>query len=192
MKISKIQILAVSAAILTFLSTSHSFAGTELNLTESTPDLTGSYMTVTYSNTTDAFLASGYTTDYNTSAGDVGINTYDNFNISATINNSGVLTGGTLSIYGGEGASGPDELLLAGNLTLGPAGTAFGYGADNNQVFEFLFTVTGGQDSSVLSQFGGIGAKGGIVLNAEFGSADRPFSGTWGGISIISLPKMGS
>lgn len=181
MKIFKISFLALSAASCFLLPASPSLAGTTLNLTEGLPDLTGSYLNVSYNKGSGAFLAQGYTTDYNTSGGEVGINALDLFTISANIvsNSPAFMFGGTLTIQGGEGASGPDETLLTGSLTEGAAGTTLGYGSDNNQVFEFLFTVTGGQDPSVLSQFGGIGAHGGIILDAEFGSGDVPFAGSW-------------
>ncbi len=161
------------------IADSQSKAATDIPyLTEGLPDLTGSYMDVTYNAGSDAFLASGYTTDYNTSSGDVGVSIVDSYTLSATINNAGMLTGGTLVINGAVGNGNTDVTLLTGNLTTGAAGTAFGYGDGGNELFQFLFTVNGG---SLKNAFGGNGAAGGIILNAWFTgtSGDQPFTGSW-------------
>jgi hypothetical protein len=142
------------------------------------PDLTGSQMYVAYNASTYAFVASGYTSDYNDLSGDVGAYSPSDtsYYLSATINNLGNLTGGALTISGDIGAG--DTTLLTANLVTGAAGTAFGYGDGSDNIFQFLFNVTGG---SLESAFGGHGAGGGIVLSAEFGGnpGDTPFTGSW-------------
>ncbi len=146
---------------------------------EGLPDLTGSYMDVTYNATTHAFVASGWTTDYNIPPApgtDISV-TPDSYTLSATISNGGVLaSGGTLDIYGDVGSG--DTLLLSGSLTPGAAGAAFGYGDVGNEVFQFLFTASGG---SLESAFGGPSAQGGIVVDAAFDltPGDSPFTGSW-------------
>jgi len=150
---------------------------TDIILNPGLPDLTGSSMNVNYTAGSGAFVASGSTTDYNTSGGDVGVTTFDSYILSATINNGGNLTSGTLTIKGGVGG-GSDVTLLTGSLITGAAGTAFGYGDGANELFQFLFTVSGG---SLESAFGGSGAAGGIILSAEFAGnpGDTPFTGSW-------------
>lgn len=184
-----LKILAVIGALLVLANSQSKArtAPTDINLTEGLPDLTGSYMDVTYdynANTSKgAFVASGCTTDYNISDGnggatDVGVLTPDSYILSATIYSGGVLaSGGTLNIYGDVGSG--DTLLLSGNLTSGSAGIAFGYGDGGNELFQFRFNVSGG---TLADDFGGDGAAGGIILNAWFsGNAgdDTPFTGSW-------------
>ncbi len=177
-----LRILVFIFSMVALWANSQSKAATDLPyVTNGLPDLTGSYMGVDYIASNGAFVVdSGLTTDYRISNGhggvtDVGVTTEGSYILSATINNSGVLTGGTLTINGAVGG-GSVVTLLTGNLTTGAAGTAFGYGDDGDQVFQFLFTVSGG---SLESAFGGSGAAGGIVFTAGFGNGDTPFTGSW-------------
>ena len=178
-----LRILVLIFSMVSLWANSQSKAATDLpNLTEGLPDLTGSYMDLNYTYNYDAgsgaFVADGWTTDYNTSSGDVGVSTLDSYILSATINNGGNLTSGTLTIKGGVVGGGGDVTLLTGNLTTGPAGTAFGYGDGNNEIFQFLFTVNGG---TLESAFGGNGTAGGVILSAAFDATagDAPFIGSW-------------
>ena len=149
-------------------------------LTEGLPDLAGSPMDVTYNAGTGAFVASGWLSDYSISSGDVGASIIDSYILSSTIStSSGVkLTSGTLTIKGAVGDGVTDVTLLTGNLTTGAAGTAFGYGDNGNDLFQFLFTVSGG---TLETAFGGSEATGGINLEAWFSgtSGDHPFAGSW-------------
>jgi hypothetical protein len=136
-------------------------------------------MDVTYNAGTGAFVASGWLSDYNIPGPiDVGVSIPDTYTLSATINNTGNLTGGTLTIDGAVGDGDTDVTLLTGNLTTGAAGTAFGYGDNGNDLFQFLFTVSGG---TLETAFGGSGATGGINLEAWFSGTrgDLPFAGSW-------------
>ncbi len=148
------------------------------------PDLTGSYMDSGYDAGSGAFLVTGWTTDYNISDGhggatDVGVSVLDAYTLSATINNSGVLTGGTITIDGAVGNGNTSVTLLTANLVTGAAGTAFGYGDGGNNLFQFRFNVTGG---TLASAFGGTGAAGGVILDAWFDpTGDNPFTGSWAG-----------
>jgi hypothetical protein len=144
------------------------------------PDLNvGTPGDVTYDSSTSDFEALGYLADY--TGGSVTLSYGDVFNLAATINGSGALTAGTLSIFGDVGSG--YEALLTGDLATGSSGTAWGYNNGGNvNWFSFLFTVTGG-NADVVSDFGGAGAAGGINLYAQFSSTpgSTPFSGTWGG-----------
>ena len=179
----KIKILAAIGA-LSLMANSQSMAmvRTDITLTEGLPDLTGSFMDVSYDAGSSAFLARGWTTDYNIGgATPVGVSVTDSYILSATINNSRVLTGGTLTIIGAVNGDGNAIAvpLLTADLVTGAAGTAFGYGDGGNELFQFRFTVTGG---SLESAFGGSGTAGGIILNAWFsGNAgdDNPFTSSW-------------
>ena len=158
-------------------------APTNITLTEGWPDLAGGTMDVTYNAVSGAFVASGWTMDYNISDGnggptDVGVSVTDSYILSATINNSGVLTGGTLTINGAVGDGDTSVTLLTANLVTGSAGTAFGYGDGNNNIFQFRFTVTGG---TLENDFGGAGTAGGVILDAWFASnpGNQPFTGSF-------------
>jgi hypothetical protein len=147
------------------------------------PDLTGSLMDVTYNAVGGAFVASGWTTDYSISDGyggatDVGVSVTDSYILSATINNSGVLTGGTLTINGAVGDGDTSVTLLTADLVPGSAGTAFGYGDGNNDIFQFRFNVSGG---TLADDFGGTGTAGGVILAAMFASnpGNQPFTGSF-------------
>src|ERR1017187_6348581 len=124
------------------------------------PDLTGSYMDVTYNSSGSLFQAIGFSTQYTdkqTNQFSVYDNASFNYTLTANITSAGMLTNGTLTISGD-----PD----------------FGSGDGGNQIFQFRFDVTGG---SLASAFGGNGAEGGIIFNAAFGSGDHPFTGSWTG-----------
>jgi len=184
--VKALKILAL-IGITSLLANLQSRAATDLHLTEGQPDLAGGTpgMDVTYDVGTGAFSSSGYTFDYVDASGNDYANNNDIvpgiYTLSATINNSGVLLpGGTLSIYGDINPAGDGStLLLSGNLVNGSAGTAFGYGDNVNDQFQFLFKVSGG---SLESAFGGNGATGGIILEAAFNlnsGSDHPFTGSW-------------
>jgi hypothetical protein len=188
----KIKILAAIGA-LSLMASSQSMATVRTDIIFPSnpvplPDLTGSFMDVTYNAVSGAFVASGWTTDYNISDGsggktDVGVSQTDSYILSATINNSGaynseVLTGGTLTINGAVGDGDTSVTLLTANLVTGTAGTAFGYGDGNNDIFQFRFNVSGG---TLADDFGGTGTTGGVTLAAWFNasSGDHPFTGSW-------------
>jgi hypothetical protein len=185
MKTLKI-LAAIGVLSLMANSQSMAMARTDITLTEGLPDLTGSFMDVSYDAGSSVFLASGWTTDYNISDGnggaiDVGVSQVDSYILSATINNARNLTGGTLTINGAVNGDGNETAvpLLTANLVTGSAGIAFGYGDGGNELFQFRFIVSGG---TLADDFGGNGTAGGIILNASFsGNAgdDNPFTGLW-------------
>lgn len=173
-----LRILVLIFSMIALWANSQSKAATDLPLTLGLPDLTGFEMDVKYTASNGAFVVDGLTHDYIIPSGDVGIAIQDSYNLSATITTNAILTGGTLTIKGEVNGGGSDTTLLTGNLTTGAAGTAFGYGDGGNEIFQFLFTVSGG---SLASAFGGNGAKGGIIFDAGFDSnqGDTPFTGSW-------------
>ena len=151
------------------------------------PDLTGLYMDVNYHTNTSLFQAIGYSTlytDKNTNYFSIYDEASVNYTLTAYITSAGTLTNGTISISGdpvgfaggGPSGYGYDTNLLTGTLITGTSGVAFGYGDGGNQIFQFRFGVTGG---ILASAFGGIGAPGGIIFTAEFGTGDHAFTGIW-------------
>ncbi len=133
------------------------------------PDFKGSFIGLSYDSTNENFQALGYTTDYTN--GSVSLQDAGAYTLTATISHSGVLSAGTLTINGDIGAG--VTTLLTGNLN------AVGSGDNGGDIFEFSFTVTGG-DPVVVNDFGGIGANsGGVILIAWFGDGDVPFTGSW-------------
>jgi hypothetical protein len=149
---------------------------TQLNLTAGVPDLFAAQaMSVCYNPGSGIFQAIGYTVDYQ--GGSVFLQDVGTYSLTANITTGGVLTGGTVTINGDIG--GGQEALLTGNLHTGLSGVAYGFENAGGDLFEFLFTVTGG-NSIIISDFGGLGSSAGIILDANFGApCDVPFTGTW-------------
>jgi hypothetical protein len=150
---------------------------TLLELSVTYPTIDADNIAVSYTALSNAFAATGeayfYTVDESTYH-DIWDEYYNvgSFSLDATVSNTGQLIAGTLTISGGLDY-GPSMTLLTGDLT------ALGYqdpGDPNNDLFDWLFQVTGG---ALASDYGGIGATGGINLDAEFGSAPNPFTGDW-------------
>jgi hypothetical protein len=158
--------VGVTCALSTFIAAS-AHAGL-LGLTlQSYPDITSGFIDVTYNAGTDQFTASGFALSFN----DDGLGPADNINngsflITATVNSSGTATGGALNIGGNVGAfSSP---LLVANLT------AFGFQNSGGDLFEFLFTVTGG--TLAASHYGGVGATIGVILDANGANFNGSFN----------------
>ena len=141
------------------------------------PDVFSSFIGDNYHHLTGAFTATGYAMTLD----DDGVGPLHNisggtFSLNATINSSGVATGGTLSI----GGSVPD-LSIGGPLLTGTL-SAFGFAGVANSPLEFVFLVSGG---SLASLYGGNGASAGVILtgtgfNGTFGA---DFSTAFGAIS---------
>jgi hypothetical protein len=192
------RILGVASVVL-LLASSQLNAATDLTISPGTnPDLKGGFVGVSYTASSHLFEAWGYSEEYAHGSLSLTAN-YDalDYFLSATINAPGVLgSGGTLSISGDVGSG--VEPLLTGNLTSGPAGTAFGFGDGNGDIFQFLFTVSGGK-AAIVHDFGGVGATGGVILNGWFDSPSIPtwtssfandgFSGT---MDCFSIPEPAS
>ena len=142
-----------------------------LNLTLlDTPDIVSSFIDVSYDATTDAFTASGFAMELDDD-GSVPAEAIDggSFDLSATIDDSGALSSGTLTI-GGEVAS----LGFTGGTLLTGDLTAFGFQDAGGDPLEFLFSVTGGDAADL---YGGIGSIGGILLVNVFDVTGAVFPG---------------
>ena len=156
---------------------------TPLNLVppNNAPDFMASFLKVDYAFATSTFEAIGFTTDYQNGSGPLSLTAPGNYSLTATITHAGILTGGTLTIAGDIG--GGQETLLTGLLNPGASGVAFGFqdpvATPPRNLFEFLFTVTGG-NPAVVTDYGGLGAPNReIIVNAFFQNGGTPFNGTW-------------
>lgn len=146
------RLMAVVAAI---VGTASVVSGTPLNLTlEPHPDIYSSFVSVSYDASTDEFAASSPVSSLNTGSGFPPLISPGNFSITATIDENGLASAGTLSVSG-------DVLSYTGLLLEGTL-TAFGFKATGGQPLEFLFTVAGGQAAGL---FGGVGSTIGTILH---------------------------
>jgi len=143
---------------------------------DTAPDFGAGLLNVTYAASNDTFQAIGQTTDY--SNGSISPISLGSFSLTAIINSDGLLTGGTLTVQGdvGEGT----ENLLTGTLETGGGGTAFGFmDPPGGSLFQFSFTVTGG-NPTIMQDFGGTNtANCAVILDAWFENGGVPFDGTW-------------
>lgn len=134
-------------------------AAAPLGLTTiSAPDITSGFIDVSYNASSETFLASGFALTLD----DDGVGASDNidpagsFNITATIDNAGVLSSGSLTIDGSVLGFGPS--LLIGSLT------DFGFLDGGGDLFEFLFTIDGGD---LATLYGDVGPVVGVILDAN-------------------------
>jgi hypothetical protein len=176
---TKTQLFLLCLVAFSLLSNIHLRAA-PLNLTAGPPDFIASSLFVNFVYGSNSFSAEGLTTSYQ--GGSVPLVGSGSYSLTAYINTyidpSGYLGFGSLTIKGDIG-TGP-ETLLSGTLNTGLSGTAFGFqDPPGGNIFEFLFTVTGG-DPIVVSDFGGLGSSNhGVIVNAHFENGGIPFNGTW-------------
>ena len=153
----------------------------------------GSGLSVSYKAGTGVFTASGtslaYTSGYDSwgtgkAATGVGSGTHGEFNgtgfngsylLSANIakDSSGnwYVSGGTVTIDGDLLGGTSSSVLLMANLKTGAAGAGtangtLGYGGSGSTLFDFLFTVSGGNSAIVSDFFGSGTGQGAIIINA--------------------------
>lgn len=166
------------AAALPLAVAASSATAAPLNLTLGKPDITAGLLSVNYNATTDILNITGpaLVIDFDgISPPDFGI-TGGTYTLIATIDGTGHMSSGTLTITGSISGLGATSPLLTANLG------AFGFSsAPVTQVFEFTGTTTGG---SLASSFGpsigsivglGNGFAGSFAssfANTAFGSAD--------------------
>jgi len=149
--------------------TSSQVQATPLNLILSdSPDIISSWIDVSYNANNEALTMSGYALELfdGTASHQIANGT---FALSANVSNSGVLSGGSLTIGGTIAALGfSTSNLLTGSL--------FALGFDdstsaNNQTLEFRFDTTDG-DAALL--YTNTGSSGGILVHLT------GFNGDWG------------
>jgi hypothetical protein len=181
MKIPTLFSLAVGTAVW-ILSTEARAALMDLVPVPGSPDFFVGFVNASYAYNAQAgegdLTVSGYTSDY--ANGSRSLTDVGDFSLSARVSSSGVLLGGGFTLRGNVGNG--DELLLSGALRPGPDSGAWGFqgaGDPNHDLFEFTYTVTGGENAAVLQDFAAWGAVGGIIFDANFGAGDSPFTGSW-------------
>jgi hypothetical protein len=147
------------AVIGTMLAIGVAAQAAPLNLVQGYPDIQTISNSVNYSSATDQFTDTGrpiiysVPTQYN-----ITNTTITSYSLIATINDSGVATGGTLTIGGKIGVpiNAATGTLLTGSLF------AFGNGNTvNGDPFEFIFTVTGGDLAAAM------GPQVGVIISAK-------------------------
>ncbi len=163
-------VIMLTALVLTTLGAAPAGA-TSLNLTlDPIPDIFLNNIGVTYNSVADTFSASGYALTLTYGSAITELITGGIFSLSATINDSGALSGGTLAIGGTTSSFHTSGALLTGNLS------AFGFNTADDP-FEFLFTITGGDAANL---YGGNGATGGLILSELYFDPDAsPFQGNF-------------
>jgi hypothetical protein len=137
---------------------------------------------VDYASTSNSLTAIGNAAKYNFGTSFTDFTTAPNFDLFASILNTGILTSGNFAIYdelGTDGAytSGVDLLYLSGTLTSVSAQAG-------DPTLNFLFTTTGGTDQSYY------GAQGGIILGDSGFLTD--FSSAFGTASSTGVADVGT
>ena len=165
----RISFCLVIIALLTLLG-GNAQAGLTSLILEPTPDVASFFIDVAYNASSHTLAASGMATCIGIGSPDDPI-VFDEdsllngtFLISATVDNAGIASSGSLTMGGkvlGYGEAGP--LLTANNLSF--FNSFFTDTQNPNSdvaMFEFLFDVSGGE---MADMFGGSGAKVGVILS---------------------------
>ena len=154
------RVLAIVACVLAGIVASTAKA-TPLGVAlEDSPSVSSAFIEVAYSASTDEFRASGFAL----SLVDQGLWTpifpepFGSFNISATVDEFGTASSGSLSITGSVLGFGPT--LLTGTLR------DFGFLDVGGDLFEFIFTIDDGA-LGTPELFGGPGSVIGVILDAN-------------------------
>lgn len=133
-----------------------------LNLSPSYPDMLVTSNTVTYDAAVNLFTAKGRPLTFTiTSPTAINITntTTSAYMLTATIDEAGVASAGTLTVSGKIASLG----ATSGTLLTGMY-QDFGYGTGpSGDPFEFIFSVTGGD---LASYYGGIGGQIGVLIGA--------------------------
>jgi len=128
------------------------------------PDVASSFIDVTYDADADAFAAVGFATSFDDGSGPASPISMGSFNLFATIDDAGVLGGGSIEIGGSVDGFGPT--LLTGDLT------DFGFMPGGGQILEFTFNLTGGE---LAGLYGGVGSTIGVILDIDSGTYSGDF-----------------
>jgi hypothetical protein len=153
-----------------FLLVGNAYADLTSLTLQPSPDIASFGIDVAYNASSHTFAANGIATCIGIGSPDDPIVFNENsltmgtFLISATVDNAGVASSGSLTIGGevlGYGSTGP--LLTGNNLSFF---NSFFTGTQNPSsdvsIYEFLFDVSGGEMAGL---FGGSGAKVGVILS---------------------------
>jgi len=177
------RVVLLSGLILAVVGTVCSAA--PLDLTSALPDIFSAGIDITYNAGADTFSAVGFSLQYNVPP-DTTI-TDGVFDLSATIDEFGVASAGSLAITGTtSGGTGGSGLLLEGSLI------DFGFSPDGfagAPTFEFVYELTAG---ALAPDFGGVGSSVGVVLSSfdEFaGEFDINYEGTVGVADAYPVPE---
>jgi hypothetical protein len=131
---------SICVGVITVLAVGAGVQAAPLDLTLYAPDVSSGFVSVSYDASAEAFSVSGYafTLDFDGLAPPDEDIIGGTFDISLPVDSSGTITPGvgSLAIEGSVQSSGPS--LLLGDIL------AFGFLDDGGEIFEFLFTVTGG------------------------------------------------
>ncbi len=150
------RIKATFAATLLFTAGGVQAASLNLSLNDF-PDILSQFIAVSYTQSTDQLSAIGFALEINDDGvGDAEGITNGTFSLTAAIDNTGNLSGGSVEIGGTVPTLGFNSgTLLTGTLT------DFGFPDAGGDPLEFLFDVSGGD---VAPLYGGL--PGGIILAA--------------------------
>lgn len=145
------------------------------------PDISSGFINTSYSAATDQFTAVGWTSAYFDGTTLNSMSVVGMFTLTATIDEFGVATAGTLTLEGEVSGFGPS--LLTADLLL--SGANFGWSADG-LTFEFMFDVTGGEMAAIFGDIVGVILSPSSSGFAGFGS-DFSHSG-FGGVADVAPP----
>ena len=153
-----------------------------LNLIPEEPDIFSSFTDVSYNAGTDILNASGFAI----SLDDDGVGLSEpiaggTFDLTAMIDASGTLSGGTISILGTVGGA-VSGTLLTGTLT------DIGFNDAGGDPLEFLFSVTGGDLAGLYGGTGGIILTGTGFTSWVTSFQNAPFSGMSDTFAVSPVP----
>lgn len=188
MKISRLGVLtAVLATLMLCLGSGIASGSTHLNLTlNNAPDIVSGFIDVSYDAGVQLLSANGFALEIDDDgSGPPEAIAGGTFDLTATIDNTGNLIGGTIAVGGTVATLGFNSgTLLTGDLT------AFGYPSGGGDPLEFLFGVTGGDAAplygstggTILTQSGFGGTFSSSFANSSDGLADT-------GTTTIPIPS---
>ena len=153
--LKQLPIIAPAAGVLLLFGSIGQAAPLNLTLLDP-PDIVSDFIDVTYDAAGDSFVATGFARELDDDGSVPPESILDGtFNLAATIDASGTLSSGSLSIGGTVASLGFNSgTLLTGDLT------ALGFPDAGGDPLEFLFTVTGGDAAGLYGS-----APAGVILS---------------------------
>jgi len=186
--------MALVAAVCQFgLLSRHAEASLDFDLAD-VPDIAVGWVNVSYKADTDTFLAEGEPQSLKVTPGDQlnieapTVSPPRKFVLTGTIDDSGNLNGGSLTITGKVPSLGFDGTLLTGNLTAfaSQAGAVSGP-IELPDAFRFLFDVTGGVAASLYDAAGFAGNVNLVVKSGFAGGFSSDFDGVNGMVNVQAV-----